>query len=525
MMDILIIGAGGAGQCAALEASRHGASVIVYSQSEPTRAQTCMAQSGINSALGGASSVALHVEDTLRSAQGLAQESVVRFVMEEGANVTKWLDTLGMPFSRNASGAIAQRKMGAASEPRTCYSQDYTGLKLLHTLYDTCLKEGITFQTGRLLLELAVQDNICYGALFLNIKEGALEFVAAKSIILASGGYAGLYHGTTTNGNESTGDGLAAALRAGAVLSDLEYVQFHPTSLAHSSVLFSESARGAGGIIINDLGERFVNENMTRDEVSRGLAAQLRKGRKIFLDIRHLGETFIKEQFPQERRMAIIHENVDAIHECIPIKPSAHYSMGGIDVNADLQTSVSRLYAVGECANAKLHGANRLGGNSLLEIVVHGRQAGKHAALHVKDADRVVSYDETYWNRRLLGLYGQSDETVYALRKRLGAVLNERVGIFRDATNLQIAFEEIQALEHVYESLHVNDTFANSTWLVEHLKFGNALQLSKALVLSALNRQESRGAHWREDYPMKQEKALHSLVHLHEGVLCWEAKA
>lgn len=524
MVDVLIIGAGGAGQCAALEAKRAGVSVAVYSQSEPTQAQTCMAQSGMNSALGGERSIDLHVNDTLRSSQGLARESVVRFVMNEGPHAVSWLDTLGMPFSRTHEGKVAQRKMGAASEPRTCYSQDYTGLKLLHTLYDTCLKEEVTFVSGRLLLELLVKDNSCHGALFLDIKSGEVEAVEAKQVILASGGYGGLYHGETTNGNEATGDGIAAALRAGAKLSDLEYVQFHPTSLAHSSILFSESARGAGGIIVNDLGERFVNENMTRDEVSRGLALQLRQGRKIFLDIRHLGEAFIKEQFPQERRMAIIHEHVDAVHELIPIKPSAHYSMGGIDVNEDLQSSIKALYAVGECANAKLHGANRLGGNSLLEIVVHGRKAGQNAALHVDDAKPSYLFDECPAKEKLRALRGESETTVYSLRKRLGKIMMEHVGIFREESMLKGALEAVRALNREYQSLHVNDDFASSSWLVEHLKFGNALQIAEALIMSAINRRESRGAHWREDYPNKKEDPLHSLVWLEQGHLLWKER-
>jgi succinate dehydrogenase / fumarate reductase flavoprotein subunit len=368
--DVLIIGAGGAGLVAALNAKESGVKVLVITKEYPTRSQTCMAQGGINAALGnaGEDSVEAHIKNTLKSAHGLANEEAVRLMC-------------CVCFSRTKDAKIAQRTLGGASAPRACYAQDYTGLKILHTLYDRCMSEGIEILSDKFLLELLKDENdIVCGAKVLDIRSGEVENYESGAIVLATGGYSRIYDKNSTNSTASTGDGIAVASRAGASLIDMEFVQFHPTALKNSSILISESARGEGGYLLNSKGERFTNELAPRDEVSRAINDEILRGEDIFLDIRHLGEEFIEEGLPQERKLAKLYENVDPVHDLIPIRPVAHYTMGGIEVDDNSQTTIEGLFAVGECANHRVHGANRLGGNSLLEIVVFGKQAGEGAA-------------------------------------------------------------------------------------------------------------------------------------------------
>jgi len=318
MLDVLIIGSGGAGLTAALAAKKEGASVTVVGKAYPTNSQTSMAQGGINAALGNVEedNVESHIADTVRSAHGLCDEAMVRQMCTEAPETMAWLESLGVPFSRLDNGkigsqTIAQRKMGGASAKRACYAQDYTGLKILHTLYDTCLKEDINFLNEHYLLNLVTQNQTIKGATFLDIRTGEVTQVDAKSVVLATGGYGALYHGFTTNAYGSTGDGIAAVLRAGGAVSDMEFIQFHPTALKHSSILVSESARGEGGYLVNENGERFVDELKPRDEVARAIFNQIKAGQRVFLDVRHLGEEKLMELLPQEVELCKLHEHVD----------------------------------------------------------------------------------------------------------------------------------------------------------------------------------------------------------------------
>jgi len=509
MFDLLIVGSGGAGLSSALEAKKQGLHVAVICQSTPTTAATCMAQGGLNGVIydDEGDSPALHVKDTIKGAAGLANEQMVTDMCEGAKEDIEWLDSIGMPFSRNKD-RIAQRKFGAASKDRTTYSQDYTGLKLLHTLYDNCLKEDIEFLENTFALELIVEESTCKGVI--TLLDGKIEALESHSVILATGGYAGIYHGYSTNAMESTGDGVAMALRAGARLSDMEFVQFHPTSLKSSSVLVSESARGAGGFLVNQKGERFVDELMTRDEVSRAVFLQIQFGNEVFLDIRHLGDEFISKNLPQEKKLIHIHEHLDPSKELIPVTPAAHYSMGGIDVDEDLQTSIKGLYAVGECSNVKVHGANRLGGNSLLEIVHFGRAVVskiKQTSLHVE-----VKEHEKKAKEKINKLFSdKKSDTFFQLRTSLGKELFEKAGIFRDKKDLENLAETVENLQAQFDKLTINDTnLKDNSWLVCHLKFENSLSVAKAVVLSALKREESRGAHYRKDFENTFEQALHS---------------
>ena len=536
MKSVIIIGAGGAGLVAALSAKESGAKVTVITKEYPTRSQTCMAQGGINAVLSedGGDSIELHVQNTLKSAAGLADESAVRYMCQEAPRAVAWLDSIGVCFSRTNESKIAQRKLGGAYAPRACYAQDYTGLKILHTLYDRCLAEGIEILNERYLLEFltckdAQEKIFVYGVSVLNKRSGEVQTYEAQSVIVATGGYSRIYHNYSTNSVSSTGDGIATALRAGAKASDLEFVQFHPTALKNSSILISESARGAGGYILNSKGERFVNELLPRDEVSKAIDDEIAKGEDIFLDIRHLGLEFIEKELPQEAKLAKLYENIDPTCELIPIKPAAHYTMGGIDVDENSSTCIAGLYAVGECANHRVHGANRLGGNSLLELVVFGRQAGKNAAEHAKSSDKSLDLQERkiVLQEQITEIKEYTNEiNFYEKQKFLGDLFYKNVGIKRDKTALQNVLNEVQEMKNILPKMGLDDkTKIYNTNLIEFLEFKNMLDLAELIIISAINRQESRGAHFRVDFPTADDEKFksHSIIDKN-GAICYEDK-
>ena len=497
--DVLIIGAGGAGLVAALNAKESGASVLVITKEYPTRSQTCMAQGGINAALGnaGEDSVEAHIKNTLKSAHGLANEEAVRLMCCEAPNAVKWLDSIGVCFSRTKDSKIAQRTLGGASAPRACYAQDYTGLKILHTLYDRCMAEEIEILSEKYLLELLKDEggSVC-GAKVLDIRSGEVENYESEAVVLATGGYSRVYDKNSTNSTASTGDGIAVAARAGANLIDMEFVQFHPTALKNSSILISESARGEGGYLLNSKGERFTNELAPRDEVSRAINEEILKGEEIFLDIRHLGEEFIEEGLPQERKLAKLYENIDPVHELIPIRPVAHYTMGGIEVDESSATTIEGLFAVGECANHRVHGANRLGGNSLLEIVVFGKQAGEAAANFALNHKVKSQVDVDYE----LSRPGKGEIDFYEIREHIGDLFYKNVGIVRKKSELQAASNEIKEIKAKLHLMGVSDNSkVYNTNFIELLEFKNMLDICEYIISSALKRDQSCGAHYMED--------------------------
>ena len=505
--DVIVIGGGGAGLTAALAAKEAGAAVAVAGKAYPTRSQTCMAQGGINAALGNVEddSIERHIADTMKSAQGLADEAAVRTLCEKGVEAVRWLDAVGVPFSRTKDAKIAQRKLGGAYAARACYAQDYSGLKILHTLYDQCNREGIPFLNERYLLDIVIDSGRATGVQMLDIRTGKTETIRAKSVVLATGGYSRLYGRFSTNATGSCGDGHAAALRAGAVLSDMEFVQFHPTGLLHSSILISESARGAGGYLINGKGERFVDELLPRDRVARAIHEQIVSGESVWLDIRHLGEAFIEHELPQERKLAKLYEGVDPVNEPMPIRPVAHYTMGGIEVDAHSETAVKGLFAVGECANHRVHGANRLGGNSLLELVVFGKQAGVEAARSAKEAPDVGELPAAA--SPLERCYNAAPAVdFYETRDELGRLFYEKAGLVRDASGLKALLESLRQMQEQLPQMGVRDgAAAYNTNLTEFLEFENMLTLAEAVAGGALRRTESRGAHYRHDYPEQDE--------------------
>lgn len=518
MIDLLVIGSGGAGLTAALHAHEAGLSVTVVTKTLPTQAQTCMAQGGINAALGnrGADSIEEHEADTLRAAHGLADPERVSRMCRQAPQAIAWLERIGVPFSRldhaeSPLQSIAQRRLAGASAKRACYAQDYTGLKILHTLYDRCIEAGITFVTEHYLLNLitATQQAQVSGATFWDIQAGKVTAIEAGHTLLATGGFGALYHGYTTNSYGSSGDGIAAVLRAGGSVSDMEFVQFHPTALQDSAILISESARGEGGYLIDHRGERFTDELAPRDEVARAIFAQLRQGHHVRLDIRHLGREKIEALMPQELRLCRLHAGIDPIETPIPIMPVAHYTMGGIEVDTHHQIKgLSHCYAIGECANAHIHGANRLGGNSLLEIVTSGISIVAHlkeqksASCPAGHTATQLTHDEAVIEK----IFAKPNEVnFYHKRKVLGTLMYRDVGIIRHQAAMheaEIYLDEITAkLAH----MGIGDKAkANNQNLVEFLEFRNAILLAQCTLKSAIARQESRGAHYREDFPVER---------------------
>lgn len=529
---VIVVGGGGAGLVAALKAHESGAEVVVITKEYPTRSQTCMAQGGINAALSNVDedSVELHVENTLKSARGLANEDAVRFLCQSAPEAVLWLDSIGVPFSRTKENKIAQRKLGGTSASRACYAQDYTGLKILHTLYDRCLAEGIEILNERYLLEFITSSDkkkpYVSGVSVLNKRSGEVEVYEAQSVVVATGGYSRVFHKHSTNSVASSGDGIAAAVRAGARASDMEFIQFHPTALKNSSILISESARGAGGYLLNSRGERFTNELAPRDEVARAINDEIEKGENVFLDIRHLGAEFIENELPQEAKLAKLYENIDPVHELIPIKPSAHYTMGGIEVDENSSTSVGGLFAVGECANHRVHGANRLGGNSLLELVVFGKQAGESAAKYAMSFDKAIEMCEhkNIYEEQIAEIKRYTNEiNFYEKQRDLGELFYRHVGIKRDKKSLEIVLGKAREMKASLPKMGVGDkTKEYNTNLIEFLEFKNLLEISELILISAISRDESRGAHFRADAPeMNKKFEAHTIISA-DGVLSYE---
>ena len=520
MTDILIIGSGGAGLSAALRAKELGLSVTVVSKTLPTAAQTCMAQGGMNAALGNTEpdSTKSHIEDTLQSAHGLASAKMVELLCKKAPSVIGWLNDMGVAFSRldtssSTSKNIAQRRLGGASHSRACYAQDYTGLKILQTLHDRCLELGVEFIAEHYLMNLILHDQTkVSGATFWDIKTGKIVAISAQNTIIATGGYAGIYHDFTTNSYGSIGDGIAATLRAGGRVSDMEFVQFHPTALRDSAILISESARGEGGYLLNQNNERFTDELAPRDEVSRAIWAEIRMGHKVWLDIRHLGEEKITKLMPQELELCRLHAGIDPITELIPIMPVAHYTMGGIEVNSTFEIDgLHNCYAIGECSNAKVHGANRLGGNSLLEIIAFGQEVIDSIDTNCRPEKvsqnaktEQIAHDEAIIEK----IFAKPNEVnFYDKRKVLGRLLYKDAGISREYNVMQEANTYLASIREELAVMGVGDkSRQNNQNLVEFLEFRNALILSQALLKSALLRQESRGAHHREDFPLSREE-------------------
>jgi len=532
--DILIIGGGLAGLRAAVEAKKSGQDVAVLSKVHPLRSHSVAAQGGINAALGNAPAPTKdtwenHAFDTIKGSDYLADQDSVEIMCREGMERVIEMEHWGTFFSRTEDGKIAQRPFGGAGFPRACYAADRTGHNLLHTLYEQIVGLRIPVYEEWYALSLVVHEGRCVGALCLHFFEGRIVPIRAKAVILATGGYGRIYL-RSTNAVINTGSGSFLAYQAGIPLEDMEFVQFHPTSLFGTNILITEGARGEGGYLINAEGERFMEryaphlvELGPRDIVARGTQTEIDQGRGfedgyVHLDLRHLGREKIMDRLPGIRQIAIDFAGVDPILEPIPIQPAQHYSMGGIPTNADGETDLPGLFAAGECACVSVHGANRLGGNSLLETLVFGERAGRKAAEQVAKGKKILA--ETIFHEHLRAFQPaleeiferKAEEPSFLIRDEMKALMTSRVGIFRDNPGLLTAREKILELKKRFLKTGLKQkSLAFSSEFVHYWELEGMLHLSETIVEGALARKESRGSHFRVDYPKRDDD--HWLCH------------
>ncbi|TAL09803.1 MAG: FAD-dependent oxidoreductase [Nitrospirae bacterium] len=519
--DILIVGAGLAGMRAAVAAQSDpaGLDVAVISKVHPVRSHSVAAQGGINAALGADDSWEKHAYDTAKGGLWLGDQDAIEAMCREAPDDIRELERMGVIFSRDAQGRIAQRPFGGAGFPRTCYAADRTGHALLHAMYEQLLKRQVFVYEEWYVTALIVEDGACRGVVAWDILNGGLRAIGAKAVILATGGCSRIYL-TSTNAVINTGDGMSMAYRAGAPLMDMEFIQFHPTTLKDTGILITEGARGEGGYLLNTLGERFMQryapeqmELATRSTVSLAIGTEIAEGRGvdgcILLDLRHLGRERIAERLPQIRQLAVDFAGVDPVESPIPVRPGAHYVMGGIKTSVWGETAVPGLYAAGECACLSIHGANRLGGNSLLETIVFGRRAGKRASEYARSVPPPPG-DAGLLQReqaRIAGLLkNDGPERPWQVRDELGRVLALHLGLVRKRDKMTEALSLVRTLKTRAERVRLEDHGkAFNTDLVSALELGSLVELAETVVAGALAREESRGAHYRSDFPQRND--------------------
>ncbi|MBF0162527.1 MAG: FAD-binding protein [Magnetococcales bacterium] len=527
--DLVIIGAGLAGMRAALEGVKAGIDVAIISKIHPLRSHSCAAQGGINAAINPKDSRESHAFDTVKGADYIGDEDAIQLMCQEAPEAILEMDRMGTPFSRLEGGLIAQRPFGGASFDRTCYAADRTGQVLLHTLWEQLVKAGVHVYEECSVFRLVTHtDGHVAGAVVYDIKTGEVFPVAGKAVLMATGGYGRVFF-SNTNATTCTGDGMALALRAGAPLADMEFVQFHPTGLLTTGVLVTEGARGEGGYLINANGDRFMSkyapkklELASRDVVSRAEQTEIMEGRgkngAVFLDLRHLGAEKILERLPQIRQLSIDLEGVDPIHHPIPIRPTAHYSMGGIRTDKFGASPLPGLFSAGEAACVSVHGANRLGGNSLLDTIVFGKITGQHASQYVKtQSQRDFPVSELVEVKGRIGtLKRGKGMRAPELLERMSRALNLHCGVFRNPEGMQEMVNQLPGLRQEYERVSVQDqSEVFNIDLIRAWELGNLLDLAECIARGALARQESRGAHSRTDFPNRDDQnwRRHTISH------------
>jgi succinate dehydrogenase / fumarate reductase flavoprotein subunit len=531
--DVIVVGGGLAGLRAAIESSEV-VDTAVLSRVHPLRSHTKAAQGGINAALGNAAdgrddNPDKHAFDTVKGSDYLADQDAVELMTRMGPECIFELEHWGCAFSRTDEGTIAQRRFGGAGFPRTCYGADRTGLYLLQTVYEQSVKRKIKQYEEYFVTSLIVDEGSCRGVIALNITTGELVPITAKATILATGGAAWIYS-VSTNSMINTGNGMMIAYRAGVPLKDMEFIQFHPTGLYPSGLLITEGARAWGGYLVNKKGERFMEqyapkamELAPRDIVSRSIQKEIDEGRGfeneyVHLDLRHLGREKIMTALPGIREICLLFAGLDPIQKPIPIRPAAHYTMGGIDCNPNCETLLKGLYAAGECACISVHGANRLGGNSLLDCTIFGRVAGQKASQFVRSVDAVTdhaliqSFLEGEQKRVMAFQKGNGHEEPFTLRDEVRVILTEKVGVFRSGQGLEEALDQIRRLRARF--LKLRPISADSVFnldLIRTFEVEAILELAEIITASALRRRESRGAHVRLDFPQRDDE--HYLKH------------
>ena len=580
--DVVVVGAGGAGLRAAIAAQEAGADVAIVSKLHPVRSHTGAAEGGINAALRDADSWQDHAYDTMKGSDYLGDAPAVEALCQESPEEVIQLEHWGMPFSREEDGRVSQRPFGGLSFPRTTYAGAETGHQMLHTMYEQVVKRGITVYDEWHVMDLAVTDEenpaerTCHGVVAYDIQSGEVSgFRANNGVILATGGMGQVFD-HTTNAVANTGDGVAMAYRAGVPMEDMEFIQFHPTTLPSTGVLISEGVRGEGGILYNKNGERFMFEHgyanndgelASRDVVSRAELTEVNEGRGIedeyvHLDMRHLGEERILDRLENILHLAEDFEGADGLTEPMPVKPGQHYAMGGIETNEHGETAIEGLYAAGECACASVHGANRLGGNALPELIVFGKRAGRHAAGEDMGEAEITTGREGEWEPADYEFEAEVGETgdrgpaaadggavatdaesvlgtaVERAKDRVDALLSRRgrnhaeirsqvqetmtanVNVFREEGRLEETLVDLHEAREAYKDVAVSDpsrTF--NTDLIHTMETRNILDIAEALTMGALAREEFRGAHWRKEHQERKDEnwLKHTLVSWNDG--------
>jgi succinate dehydrogenase / fumarate reductase flavoprotein subunit len=543
--DAIVVGAGGAGLWAALELAREGVNTAVLTKLYPTRSHTGTAQGGVCAALGNLEEDhwEWHMFDTVKGGDYLVDQDAAEVLTKEAIETVVELEHMGLPFNRTADGKIDQRRFGGhtsnygeAPVRRACFAADRTGHMILQTLYQQCIKHGVKFFDEFQVVDLLFdggepeKGGRAAGVVAQRLADGQLHTFRAKAVLLATGGFGRMFR-ITSNAHSLTGDGVALCYRHGIPLQDMEFFQFHPTGIVGIGILLSEAARGEGGTLLNDKGERFMKdyapklmELAPRDMVSRAMYQEIRAGRGIggkdyvYLDVRHLGRKVIEEKLPDITDFARIYQGVEPLKEPVPVQPTAHYAMGGIPTNVnsevvldDKGTVVPGLFAAGECACVSVHGANRLGTNSLVDLLVFGRRAGRQMARYAGRVERPLPIADAIEPVRaeLEAIRGRTagGESVATIRAELQDVMMDNVGVYRDAKLLTAALAKVVELKGRYQLITITDCGSVfNTELLEAQELGYLLDIAHVTVASALARTESRGAHSREDYPERDDK-------------------
>ncbi|MDR7419214.1 MAG: succinate dehydrogenase flavoprotein subunit [Armatimonadota bacterium] len=545
--DAVIVGAGGAGLRAAIELA--GQKVAVITKLYPTRSHTGTAQGGIAAPLGNMEedSWEWYMFDTVKGGDYLVDQDAAEAMCRESVEIVYELEHWGLPFDRTPEGKISQRRFGGHTHHfgqgpvmRACHSADRTGHMILQTLYQQCIKHDVTFFNEFQVLDLLMQDGACAGVVAYHIDSGELHTFHAKAVLLAVGGFGRIFK-ITSNAHALTGEGVAAAWRRGLPLMDMEFYQFHPTGVYKMGILLSEAARGEGAVFLNDKGERFMErysptlkDLAPRDICSRCIYQEIREGRGIggkdyvYLDFRHLGHDVLEHKLPDITEFVRVYQGIDPAREPVPIQPTAHYAMGGVPTTIDAQviadqhnTPVPGLYAAGECACVSVHGANRLGTNSLMDILVFGRRAGRHMAQFVRGEGRVpvaVGHNpDSDVRERIDRLMSRTQgEPAAKIRDELQTMMMDKVGVFRTGQTLTEAQTTLRSLKDRYQKVKIDDHGRRyNTDLLEALELGALLDLAEATIAACLHRTESRGGHFREDYPKRDDAnwLKHALIY------------
>jgi len=527
--DILIIGGGLAGLRAAIEAKKVCRDVAILSKVHPLRSHSVAAQGGINAVLGNAPAPIKdtwenHAFDTIKGSDYLADQDAVEVMCREGVERVIEMEHWGTLFSRTEDGKIAQRPFGGAGFPRAAYAADRTGHNLLHALYEQITGLQIPVYEEWYALSLVIEDGKCIGILAFHFFEGRIIPIRAKAVILATGGYGRIYL-RSTNAVINTGSGCFLAYQAGVPLEDMEFIQFHPTSLFGTNILITEAARGEGGYLTNVNGERFMEryaphlmELGPRDIVARGAQTEIDQGRGfegefVHLDLRHLGREKILDRLPGIRQIAMDFAGIDPILKPIPVQPAQHYSMGGIPTNVDGETPLLGLFAAGECACVSVHGANRLGGNSFLETLVFGARAGRKSAQTVETKkqsfNKIIFQDHLKaFQSELEEIFGRKkEEPCFSLRDEMRALMTFQVGIFRKESDFLSAREKIRELKKRLKRISPKQKgLAFNYELIQYLELSGMIHLAEVIVEGAVARKESRGSHFRVDFPNRNDE-------------------